>query len=801
MQVDLKVYLPDGTTPRETYSETIGTKNEDQMTLRNLEFVISSGGGFAEISFDIFENRTTVTTRKGDIVKLEVDSVVVYYGKLTDENPSQNDTGEIYEDLTSFIGKGRLLFADNLVYSLREGDGDTVSTNIQTLLNDLFEGGQYSGKGQDNNQPIESALTLLSYAQANNTMPSLNIDVAYNNAPAYQVMRDVVGLANGTVDLTANEKYIYYLKTDENIYTKQRSSSVLQTFVLADNEFPVKNSVDIADDGFSWEIDTEGIFNKFILNGAELTSLQYATEVASSRSTHDTRTAPPLDNPSITITQAQKWLDGFILEMLEPTTLYTIKLDKATYGLNPVFFSGGTDVPDGYIKVTKGAATIINSPFLEARYSLDSGGWDIEIKCGEIRPNLDVRSKILTEFTGIGSLTLSGSIRVYDPSDTHDETTVTVPEFQDDIEFAYDYYNNKYPIDETNVKFIMRYGGGDFWSGGAIVHTFTSATTPNVRQEGNTFKLTTYRGEGTGSKVVNGNTVYEMELPAGESVGTNYTMEMEITIPISGVDYVQTVEKTPFRVVSQTVTAKADDSQDRLPTAEKLITQDYDTPTKTATVQFYDNIVDTPPDAGTAGWFITNDDSGSWVRMTGDFAGNITGTTNDSFEINSDDTSETKVYLVFNVNSGSDKAAFEFDYNGGTPRLRFAVDFDEGTPASSTWTDLASGAADEISRTVTGDLYKLEIDASGDLIFNDDSPYQYWKYDTTVEKLTLSGSIIPTDNGVRSVGDDTHTYGDVYGDIIHTDDINEAGDNWRIEWDGTNTIAIPHNMAMGFMDD
>jgi hypothetical protein len=803
MTVEVKIFEPDGTTSRETYTEVLDTKSDAEMVIRNLNFDVDAWAGFGNFSFEIYKDRDNIDAVSGDIVEIWNDSVLRWWGKIDSVDEDLSDTSDEYEDRSFVTGRGRLLNADNILYSLIEADGGEVSTGLKAVLKDVFHGAEFTGKGQTNNHPIASTLNLINYTDplATDNLPVLAINVSYKEAHAYTVVRDIIGLASGTVDLTSAREFVYYMNTNKDFICKQQSSSILYTFDIDDGEFPILNSDDLENDGLRIDRDTSGIYNYFTLNGEELTSLQYGTEVTASRSAHDIRPAPPLNNPNISIAEGQKWLDGFILDMLDEAVTYTIRPKKKVYGFSPPWFSGSTDIPDGDIKITEGGAgTFALAPFQSAQYSLDSSGWDVRITFGDIRPDLANRSRILTEFTGLGSFTMSGGVQVYDPSDGSGSDTETVPEFFDYVAFSYTLHDIRTPVNASDVKFIIRYGGGgDIWSGGTILQTFTSTTTPAVRKSGNEFILESFNDvAAAGTRNVNGNTLYTIAR-ASDGNDKNYTVECEVTINMNGISYVRTTGKTKFRLSSETVNVKADDVAGRIVDAEEKLQKDIDA--TTGHVEIFNNAEGNAVDGGGPGTFESIDNGVTWTRLAGPPNPNILGTQSDSFEINLDDSSEGQVYLVFNVNSGSDKGAFEFDYNGGSPRMRFCVDFDEGTPSNSTWTDITSGATDKITKLVTATTFTLEVETgTGDLVFHDGTN-EFLRIDQTTEDWTISGAIIPDSDGAYDLGSDTAFWADVYGEIIHTNEINESGDDWRIEWDGTNSQAIPHNFAIGFMDD
>jgi hypothetical protein len=812
MTVLVKVFEPDGTTSRETYTEALGTKTDNDMVIRDLEFTVMAKGGCAEFSFTIFKEVSTISTVIGDIIEIWSDegagSTLRFRGKITNVNPNYGHLTPVYEDRARIVGYGLLMLADHINYSLIDTNTGTVSTNIQTVYTDLFNGGQYSGKNQDLNIPITSASSLITYSAGNNTLPSFSINASWSSSPVGAVLRDIINIANGTIDLTSVEPYTYRLKLDDSFHTEQRVTTVLHTFNITDGDFPVGTSDEVAD--YSVETDTDSIRNFFSLNKTELTSLQYGTEVTASRTTYATKQATPMDNPAISITEGQNWLDGFVLDMLEPISKYTLRLDKKTYGFSPVWFLGSSDTTNGYIKLLKGAGTEFNEPFMSARYSLDSGGWDITIEAGAERPNIGTRSRMLTELSGINSTTMQGSPIVFDPSSTVDENSASVIQLKEDTRFEFYHYDPANPLTAADVKFKIYTGGDVFWGGGSVGKTITSASTPAVYEDSTrpgVFVCDTYATTTATSKVVNSNTVHGINI--SNVTNAIYGITCEITKVVNGVTHVLESAKTLFHYRDKSRDEKVVDLDTRMPEAEKKSVVNYDPGSGAidAEVKFFDDVVDTPPDSGSEGWFVTpdNDTPSAWIRVGAD----PTGTPNDSFEINLDDSSEGQVYLVFNVNSGSDKGAFEYDYNSGSPRLRYAVDFDEVTPSNSTWTNVGTGVSNAILDTFTALDYELKVNSSdGSLTFTKDptgTPAVLFKI-ANDGTITTYDAILPAVDDQDDIGSTTKRYANIHcsNEVRSTDFVGTyAGvtDDYSITWDNTEGKAYMTNIAQGWEAD
>lgn len=806
--VNIKAYEPDGTSERSDWTgianahlmTDIGTRGDPEFTVRDLRFAVSSKGGLMDFSFTVYADEDNVTLVEGDIIKVDDGTHVRYVGKVDSISPDHSQPDEEYEERLYVRGRSLIQFADSINYSLRESDGGAVSTNIQDIYTDLFEGGKFVSKGQDNNIDIETAVPLITYAEGSNTLETLSVNVSYKDTPATTVQEDTLNINNGTLDLESVEPYIMWIDVNGNITTEQRATnaSPLQTFDIGDGNFPLMESADLATaDGWVTDTETSEIRNKFTLNGTELTSSQYGSNVTTSRSTFGERHANPLDNKNITIEEGQQWLDGFILDMLAKKESHRLHLKKSTYGLSPVWFSGNTDTPSGYIKLTEnsGGTTLFNVPFRGAEYRLDSAGWDITITCGGKRPNIEVRSRILTEFTGLGVWDIGG-MTLLDPSNTADTDSLQGKEFFQDIEFQYAHTNPDYPVTAADVTFIVTNAGGDFWSGGATVKTITSISEPNVRQVGTTnlFKCSTYNLSTPASKIVNGvNTIYSIAL----TNNTQYYVYAQVTISVDGVDQVKETARKAFYLSDQTTANKADDSKTRMPDAEKQNVRDYvvSTVDNKAEIKFFP-ADESPPDAGAKGWFITTDSiAGSWTRISDALVGDSAGTTSGSYTVDNDDSEASYVYLNF----GTTGAALRFDISGAVVQVNHGAG----------WVSLATGASTSISDTYASDLYELKVNSSdGSLTFTKDpsgTPVTLLKA-SALGEITTYDAIVPDVDEQDDLGSATKKFDNLYLTTnLYTQDIIGTGDggsttDYSIVWDGTNGVAFPTNLAIGFWD-
>lgn len=803
MDINVKTYQPDGTTLRETYAMSPLVLGDPEFVIRDLSFRVSAAGGMGSFSLTIYKEASTVDTVEGDIVKIDDGTDVRYVGKIETMNVDKTDNDSEYEDKISVPGRSIIELADAIPYTLREDDGAAVATDLQELLDDLFDGGQFSGKGQDNNQAIETALSpLLTYSPANNVLESLSVDASFNGTSAAEVMDYIIRLNNGTLDLTSVEPYIYFIKPDKSFHTEQRVTDLLFTFDIDDGNFPTKNSVDLADDGFrTFTEGPETIFNKFILNGNELTSLQYGAEVAASRSTWGTLTAPELNNENITVSEGQKWLDGFILDMLEKVTVYELRLRRSKYGFAPIWFTGSTDTPNGYIKVTEGGSSeVFNEPFVDAEYRLDSGGWDIIIRAGQVRPNYAARAEILTTLTGLKTFAIGGA-SITDPSDTASDETFAGTEILQFGQFNIIWDNPDYPITEADVEFKIKTAGGGWWKEGVTVKTLDSSSNPPVVADPDTANLYICRFfNGTsGTESVDGGTVYPLILNNEKQ----YEMWAEITIDKGG-GSTQVMKSTPapFYLTAEPTGKKARNHRSRMPDAEQKSIREY-TPISTlkrAEWRYYTDVGgDTPPDAGAAGWFITDDSldlSPTWTRMTGDFAGTSTGTTNGSYTVDSDDSEGAFIYINF----GTSGASLRYNISGTVVQVNHGAG----------WVSLATGAGAFIEDTYAAEDYRLVVDsASGSLKYIRDfggTPLTKFEVTPNGDVICYADVVPDADDDGNECGTEAKRWSNIYcANVVYTEDIIFTPDgtvgNAHGSIEETGGVMFPSGIAFGFQDD
>jgi hypothetical protein len=361
MVVLIEIYQSDGTTLIESFTNTIGDISDEEMLFSGLSFDKNAMGGMGSFTIPLRKTETTISANVGNIVKIKNDGTVVYVGQIESRNNNFDDE-QNYVDKVTLTGGNPIDRASDLHYTLKEDDGTVVSTNIQTIYTD--------------------------------SLPSLSIDTSYNGDSTVSAVREIIDMARGAINLTTNEDYIYYMKSDFSWHTKKRedNTSPLGTFDIGTLPFFIDSSVDV--DAYQRPVTENNIINKVIINDTVISSSFYSSQISTSRSTYGIRELL-INNPDIAMSQTSNWMDGWILKYLNPTTTYNFTLSKETYGMTPWF---PTD-PDGYVKLTKdsGGSTVTNSPLQSIRYTLDSGGWNTEVTIGDIRPIIDTKRLILRQ--------------------------------------------------------------------------------------------------------------------------------------------------------------------------------------------------------------------------------------------------------------------------------------------------------------------------------------------------------------------------------------------------------------------
>jgi hypothetical protein len=508
-----------------------------------------------------------------------------------------------------------------------------------------------------------------------------------------------------------------------------------------------------------------------------------------------------MNNENITVAEAPQWLDGFILDMLQPITTYEIRLRRSKYGFSPVWFTGSTDTTNGYIKLTEGGSSeVFNEPFIDAEYRLDSGGWDIIIRAGKTRPNYAARAEVLTQFTGLRTFAAQ-TPTIIDPSDTADDETFSGTEIFDYGQFNWVSDNTDFPLVAADIEFKIKESGGDWFAGGATVKTLTTSTTPPVVASGTVANLFVCRffNATSGTRSVSGGTVYALAL----DTETQYEMWVEATVDKGGgsVSIVKS-PPSPFYLTAETTGAKARDARARLPDAEQKSIREY-TPIATlkrAEWRYYTDVGgDTPPDAGAEGWFITDDSldvSPTWTRMTGDFAGNATGTTNGSWTVDSDDSEGSFVY----INTGTTGAGLR--YNISTSEVE--VNHQDG---AEDWVSLATGATTFIEDTYSTEDYRLVVDSvTGNLKYiRDFGGTPLTKFEVTPNgDVICYGDVEPDTDEGTALGTASKKWANIYcGNVVYTQDIiftPDGGSTVDGKLETTGNVVFAEGIAFGFQD-
>jgi hypothetical protein len=917
----IEIYQSDGTTLIESFAEVINVQAPEELVFKDtLTFTIEAMGGMGSCSSTLFKDALTISAVVGNIVKIKEDTTVVYVGKINAMPKNQSDINP-YSDRVNVVCENILNFdTRKLFYSLTEPSGAPVSTNIQDIYTDIFEGGKYTGKGQENNVTIEDN-SIITYLEANNTLPALSIDSYDDGTPVISKIREVINLARGTQDLTAAEPYIYYLKADNSFHTKQRENdtSPLATLDIGSGDFRLYDSADL--DGYRTTEDTTGIVNKIVLNGVDITDTssagasQYKTQIAASQTTYGIREYR-IKQDKVNINKITEWLDGFILRLLNPITKYFLVLNTKTYGHNPIWFMGGANVPDGYIKITKdaGGSTIATVPFQRCTYRLTSGGWQQLIECGEDRPIISLTnlaqptdavellptmaieaSEPVTSTEQINApvtfeisspegwtvriLNLNRNLLSADPVLTYNGTSKTVtwdadegvyysetlarPDrgemwtvkvvatnhfSQDMISFAYvkgiyrDGAGTLVTIQDpgdppsglgprfvlpttssppeytTGIEFVVHYNNRDFYKTVAadvdfkiynldgsgyysLVKTLTSATSPTVYETDTSsgiFKIKSFvGGSGTNGWIALSAGVYFVTSEITER--WNYIDENGISQ--SGSETIES-EKSPFQIVSKTNKEDRDEIKDRLTTNEADITTN-ETSIITNSNRLDDQEGLLSDNSGNAliqwndpDWQVSYNGGTSWSTIAAD----PSGVSHETFTLNNDNTATQYIYLKFDTSDGTKKGIIRFDRD----TAKFEISVNNG----SSYTDIATGVTNAIEDTYSANLYQLKVNSSdGSLTFIEDpagTPVTLFKINE-IGSMVVYGDLEPDTDDSHDLGDSGKRFTNAYvSNAVYTEDIIGTDDGtterWKIGWDGTEQIAFPENIAIGFMD-
>ncbi len=379
---------------------------------------------------------------------------------------------------------------------------------------------------------------------------------------------------------------------------------------------------------------------------------------------------------------------------------------------------------------------------------------------------------------------------VRDHGSGSDETTTTAPEYKDKIEFSATFKDRFYIVNIADVKFNI------YNEAGTKVKTLEHGVTYTITENDGTFSCNT--------------DVATLALAAGlysvacEMVKHEYFID-EFGVEQDDASAPAEGSKSQFQLVSATKGSRigsnygtlwnTDGVLARMTPAEEETNVNYSAGTKRAQVKFFEAA--SAPDGLGDGWFGTNDNkigTPSWYRMSAD---DPVGTSNASFTINKNDSAESYTYLLFK-NGGTNEGAIRFD--AATPKVQMTTNYQDASP---TWTDIATGAANKIEDDYISETYELKVNSSdGSLTFkNIATPATLLEVQSDGTVIAYS-DILPNTTNTKDLGSAANAFKDCHLDgALYLDDIGDATSNWRIEWDGVNGIAIPHNVAMGFWED
>lgn len=389
MIVELKIYQSDGVTLLKSYSQTLGsTLPTEDMTFFINSLMRHQSGNYGICDVSVLDSFANINYQEGCILHILNASTIIYVGSInkinkdySDKNPAQDIVHVSCVNVFDYQAGG-------LLYTLKEDDGSLVSTTLQDVYDDIFDGGSFSGKHQENITPIIDG-SIITYNPSQNAIESFAIDISFDGDKAVDAIREAVDIANGNIDQSAEERYIWQVKSDYSFITKQRAATVLATFDYGTSPFYMLDSADL--DDYKESTDKNGIINKVIINGVDkTTSSQYSTEITASRADFGLQEKNiPLNENSLPLYQTTEWMDGWIYGCLDVLTTYELTLKKDVYGGAPFF----SETIDGYISITKDEGTPVASvPLISIDSSLtDSSGWNQKITCGYSRPLIDTR--------------------------------------------------------------------------------------------------------------------------------------------------------------------------------------------------------------------------------------------------------------------------------------------------------------------------------------------------------------------------------------------------------------------------
>jgi hypothetical protein len=400
---------------------------------------------------------------------------------------------------------------------------------------------------------------------------------------------------------------------------------------------------------------------------------------------------------------------------------------------------------------------------------------------------------------GIENAISGTSMSTTDYDTSADDTTASVTQYTNKIEFNAHYYDDFLLVDVTlDIEFRI------YNKSGALVLTLDgwSSTIPGliVEEDKGYFRVQT--------------TVTLTGLPAGV-----YTCRCRLRKRFNftdedGNDTIGTTDwelgpPHQFEIASLTQRTRHDnldtrvgtaettvaDLDTRMPVAEKELNQEYDSASKKFHLKFFE--AGDAPGGGGAGLYATNDAYAStpvWNKV--DVAATINGIDGPTFTINQDDSAEGTTTIVF-LSGATNDAAIRFVES--TQSFEFCTDYQNPSPA---WQSIGSNA---ISDTYSGNVYELKVNSTdGSLTFTKDPSGT----PATLLKVAADGAIVvyggidPDTDATYDIGTVTKMFANIYlRDSLFCADIEDVNGVWSMIYNATAGLLIPKKVALGMMDD
>lgn len=412
------------------------------------------------------------------------------------------------------------------------------------------------------------------------------------------------------------------------------------------------------------------------------------------------------------------------------------------------------------------------------------------------------------------------AVIISDPSDVVDEETTTVQQYIDNIEFKTVFKEDGFIVEDTDVEFKV-YGPpvGSLWPPygtdmPVLLFTYTEATSPDGVFE-------TATGSGIFKLVTD---IATIGLDPGMYTVTTRVRKNEVFRDITATDHDrysvwEESDHTQFQIITSGKTLGKDlgdtkiivtDHDSRLPDAEK---KNIDGSNKIEAVGNEWEITDSVINAGKLGKQL-NEHSGYDMKLNPGTniwevidsrgtsvvgaAGNPTGTTADTFTVDSDNSGSTSSIKIGNV--GGATFVSEIRNNGGILQAK-------GKPADS-WTNIAAAATDLIQATFGGFVYQLKVNSSdGSMTFTKDPG------GTPVVLMTISATgVITTYNDITpdtdidsTIGDTTHRYAAIHGEEVDCKDLiftnNGTTEKGSFTYHAGSDRIVPTKILLGFWED